>query len=1115
MFSYIRVTLKITLSFFIFKKKMVAIFIQNAALLITLSLLYGIIIWHSPKNKIIYMLLQGIWFGLIAIAAMMMPFYFSSGTIYDGRSVILTLAGFWGGGIAALVSVIIAGAYRIYVGGIGVYAGTATIILCSLTGLFFRRLLKNELDNVKLYKFILIGIVSHLIMLASQLILPQSHRYQVISSIWIPVLIIFPLTFAIIAKLFQLIGRYILSAQKIRDAESLYRTTLLSIGDAIICTDNHGKILQMNKIAENLTGWKYKDLKGATLDKILKILNGKTHIEIESPLETITKKGITLNSASNNILISKSGREIPIAFNGAPIKNENGEITGLVIVLRDQTDEREYLKKLALSETKYREREFWLSESQKAGKVGTYDFDIINDRWSSSEVLDEIFGITGESPRTLESWNSLVHPDHQQEMINYFLDYVVKGKNQFDKEYKIVRQNDNNVCWVLGRGNLTFDKNGNPIRMYGTIIDITKRKLYEFQLQESEERFRKSILMAPIPIMVMDEDGVIINISEGWTHFSGYTYEDIPDLKTWTEKAFGKNAGQVESFISELFKENKTILSREFEIIAKSGDKRIWNFFMTPLGKLASGKKIMLCIAPDITQRKRIQTDLEESERVYRQLFEDHSAVKFLIDPENGQIVKANQAAAEFYGWPVEKLQSMNVSEINVLPMEKISEAMEFAKVNKRIYFDFKHRLANGKIRDVEVFSSMIDIAGKQMLHSIVHDVTEKKKLFDELVIAKNKAEESERLKSAFIANMSHEIRTPLNGILGFTNLLTEEENLTSKSKKEYATIINKSGQGLLKIINDILDISKLETGNNILVERPFDVKNMLLTVYLLFERKLVEYCKPEVLLELEKPETEIKLITDENRLIQVFSNLLDNALRFTHKGYVKFGISKIENNNVEFFVTDTGIGIPKEKHEIIFNRFIQQDYTRSYGGTGLGLAIVKKLLEQMGSEIKMESEPGIGTSFRFKFPIYSNIIEVKEPGENKPEEIISAGKTKILVLEDETVSKLLFKIVLSNQANELFFAETGKEAFEIYESNKPDIILLDIGLPDMDGLSLVRKIREKDNSVYIIAQSAFAMVNNKYEALQAGCNDYITKPINVDLLIEKINKTKEKIQSV
>lgn len=1090
---------------------MVVIFIQNAALLITLSLLYGLINWYSPKNKIHNMLLQGFWFGLIAVAAMMMPFYFSSGTIYDGRSVILTLAGFWGGGIAALVAVIIAGAYRIYLGGAGIWAGLATIILCGLTGLSFRRVFKNELDSIKLHRFLIIGIVSHLIMLVSQLLLPESQRFMVISKIWIPVLIVFPLTFTIIAKLFQLVGRYVQSAQKIRDAESLYRTTLHSIGDAIVCSDTNGKILQMNRIAENLTGWKQKELKGTTFDKIIKILNEKTLEEIECPLKSIIKKGSILNSSTNNILISKNGREIPIAYNGAPIKNENGEIKGVVIVLRDQTHEREYLKKLTLSEAKYREREFWLSESQKAGKIGSYDFDILNNHWSSSEVLDDIFGIGSEDPRTLESWLSLVHPDHQKEMNDYFIDYVVKGKNSFDKEYKIIRQNDEMVCWVLGRGKLTFDENRNPVRMYGTIIDITKRKIYEHQLQESEERFRKSVLMAPIPIMVLDEDGIVINISEGWSHFSGYSTEDIPDLKTWTKKAFGEDARQAENYIAELFNENKTIFSKEFEIITKSGAKRIWNFFITPLGKLASGKKIMLCIAPDITQRKRMQTELEDSERVYRQLFENHSAVKLLIHPENGQIVKANQAAAEFYGWSIEKLQSMNIGEINIMPSEKIKEAMELASLNKRIYFEFKHRLANGIIRDVEVFSSMIEYGGQHMLHSIVHDVTEKKKLFDELVIAKEKAEESERLKTAFLTNMSHEIRTPLNGILGFTALLTEEDNLTRESKKEYALIINKSAEGLLKIINDILDISKLETGKTVIEAKPFEVNNFLQTIFLLFQQKLGDSDKSGVILKMEKPEDKFLLNTDESRLLQVFSNLLDNAIRFTHKGNVTFGVSAVNNDFAEFFVSDTGIGIPKDKHETVFDRFSQAEgYSRSYGGTGLGLTIVKKLLEQMGTTISLESEPGKGTCFRFQLPVYSESKDIVPVKNSIPVHAAKAHNFKILVAEDDYVSKIFLKEILTNQADELFFAETGAEALEMFETHSPEVILMDLRLPDINGLDVVRKIRERNSKVYIIAQTAFAMSNDKQRAAEAGCNDYISKPINIDLLIQKINKFKE-----
>lgn len=216
--------------------------------------MYGLIKWYKPQNEIVYQVSQGVWFGAVSFSAMMMPYAYSPGVIYDGRSVILTLAGLWGSGYTALVSVLIAGAYRIYFGGSGIWAGLATILFCSLTGVLFRQLFKSKLENLQFIRFIVIGLIAHLVMLASQLLLPENEGLEVISRIWLSVLLVLPVTFVVIARLFQFIGRYIQSEQKIRRVESLYRTTLLSIGDAVICTDKKGNISQMNAVAEQLTG---------------------------------------------------------------------------------------------------------------------------------------------------------------------------------------------------------------------------------------------------------------------------------------------------------------------------------------------------------------------------------------------------------------------------------------------------------------------------------------------------------------------------------------------------------------------------------------------------------------------------------------------------------------------------------------------------------------------------------------------------------------------------------------------------------------------------------------------------------------------------------------------
>ena len=1089
---------------------MTGILIQNTSLLITLSFFYVIIQWYRQKKETSFQLISGLWFGVVAVAAMMMPYEYQPGTIYDGRSVVLTLAGFWGGGYSALVSAIIAGAYQIYIGAEGAWAGLATIIFCGTTGVIFRQVFKGRLNELKIVNLWVIGLVSHAFMLASQMLLPD-HPLLVLKNIWFPVIIILPVAFVIIARLFQMTDRHINKNQEITEAKELYRTTLLSISDAVICTDEKGKITQMNKIAEGLTGWRFSEAKGKMLEEVFRIINEYNRQEVENPFTKIIKYGTIVGLANHTLLISKEGNEIPIADSGAPIFSK-GRTVGVVLVFRDQTEEKRQQKKLRESEAICREREFWLRESQRVGKIGSYDLDIKNDRWSSSEILDKILGIPDNTTHNIESWLAVVHPGHKEEMIDYFLNDVLKNRKIFEKEHKIIRGNDGAERWLLVHGELSFNEVGEPVRIFGTIQDITKRKQFERQLRESEERSRKAVLNAPIPIMVHDEDGKVITLSEGWNHFSGYQIEEIPTLAEWTRKAYGEKAKEIENYIGNIFKENKTVFSGEFQITTKTGEKRIWNFYTTPLG-LSGDKKIMLSMAPDITQRIKMKEQLEESERSYRLLFEKHTAAKFLIDPDTGEIIKANKAASDFYGWSINKLQTMNISEINILSGEEVKAAMKRALGNRHIYFEFKHRLSNGSIKDVEVFSSQTEYKGKLLLHSIVHDVTEKKRLMNELIEAKEHAEESNRLKSAFLANMSHEIRTPLNGIVGFTNLLTTEKDLSEDAKLQYSQIINKSTEGLLKIINDILDIARLEAGKSVIEQKPFDVGKLLSSIFLMFSKKLKDEGRKDVELLLNMAPQTVIVNSDENRLTQIFSNLLDNAIRFTQSGTVNFGISKIKSGRVEFFVSDTGIGIPGEKHQIIFESFIQADarMSRSYGGTGLGLAIVRKLLELMGGEIFLESESGKGSHFSFYLPYSENQTELVVNIEQDEKDYFTVqegldSKTKILVVEDDEVSRFYLLNILKRRFQKLLFAENGEKAMTLYKSESPDFILMDIRLPDINGLEIVKQIRENDRKVKIIAQTAYAMSGDKENARKAGCNDFITKPVKPELLFEKLN---------
>ncbi|MHB1024264.1 MAG: PAS domain S-box protein [Desulfobacteria bacterium] len=328
--------------------------INNAALLVALSALYGLLarVRHTgaERNKI----LSGLLFGGLAVAAMNMHFHYSPGIIYDGRSIVLTLAGLFGGGIVAAVSVALAGAYRAYLGGPGVWAGMATILLCAMVGLAVRRAYKNRPESVEPVALYAVGIVTHVVMLLCQLLLPWPGALQTIGRIWLPVMLVFPGATLLVGILLGNEERRIIAAGKLRESEENLRITLNSIGDAVIATDRNGDITGMNPVAAQLTGWEEKDAIGKPLERVFKILNEHTRKTVESPAKGVLKEGTIVGLANHTLLISKSGAEIPIADSGAPIKNEAGEITGVVLVFRDQTEEREYRRRIAESETKYR-----------------------------------------------------------------------------------------------------------------------------------------------------------------------------------------------------------------------------------------------------------------------------------------------------------------------------------------------------------------------------------------------------------------------------------------------------------------------------------------------------------------------------------------------------------------------------------------------------------------------------------------------------------------------------------------------------------------------------------------------------------------------------------------
>jgi PAS domain S-box-containing protein len=523
--------------------------------------------------------------------------------------------------------------------------------------------------------------------------------------------------------------------------------------------------------------------------------------------------------------------------------------------------------KSKVNEEKYRLSEAYLEEAQRIANLGIYSMDIAANKWESSEVLDDILGIDADYDRSIQGWASMVHPDWQQTMTEYFLQEVIGKKTKFDKEYKIIRKSDQTEHWVHGIGRLKFDENNQPIAMVGTIRDITETKLAEF-----------------------------------------------------------------------------------------------------------------------------------------------------------------------------------------------------------------------------------------------------------ELISAKEKAEESDRLKSAFLANMSHEIRTPMNGILGFSELL-KEPDLSGEVKQEYIGIIEKSGARMVSIINDIVDISKIESGQMKVSLLETNINEQIEFISTFFAPEAEQKGLQITFRNALSPEQSV-IKTDRQKVLAIFSNLVKNAIKFTKKGSIEIGYfldpGSVETRHalslLTFYVKDTGIGIGKEKHTVIFERFRQgsESLNREYEGAGLGLSISKAYVEMLGGKMWVESEFLHGSIFYFTIPYQTmpeeqgSIKITNQAGEAEKQ----VKKLKILIVEDDENSSKLLSIRVNKIGKEILTVRTGIEAIEACRNNPDiDLVLMDIQMPEMNGYEATRQIRKFNSKVVIIAQTAFAFSGDKEKAINSGCNEYIAKPIKIDLLFSLINK--------
>ena len=912
-----------------------------------------------------------------------------------------------------------------------------------------------------------------------------------------------------------------ITEHKRSEEKNAYQALILgNINEAVIASDENYKITHWNHAAELTYGWKAEEVLGK--EGLHFTQSEYPDLSSEQVRKSIAELGLWKGEGTQ---MRKDGSRFAVEVSSFVLHDHNGRITGYVSLNRDITERK--LSELMLKESENELRNL-VSEMQVGVLIQGPKSEILLSNPKALELLgineDQLLGKTSLDP----DWN-VIHEDGSPfpgntHPVSLAIETQLPVTGVIMGVYN-PRLRDR--LWLLVDAMPLLNNDGTVRQVVCTFIDITKRKLAEEELikakkraEESEERYK--VLIDCIPntsILLFDQDKRYFLVGGSEIEKSGF------------DKTFLVGHTLSEAYppdVAELFSPiyDKALQGISTSIEHKYGEAYYHQQLMPIMVSVGVGQAGMV-ISTNITERILQQEKVNHLAAIV-QSSEDAIIGKDL----KGIITSWNQGAERLFGYRSKEMIGQPITKI--IPIGRRSEEVEIlhkiSQGDRILNFETIRLTKNNQILDVSVtVSPILDSTGKIVGASkVVRDISERKRLIeelevqnaelsqrnDELRIATGKAEESDRLKSAFLSNMSHEIRTPMNGIMGFTELL-KDFDLTNEEQQQYILIIQKAGNRLLNIINDIIDISKIESGlMNVNISQS-NINEQIEFIHSFFKTE-VERKGMKLHYKTTLPEINAFIFTDREKLFAILTNLVKNAIKYSDRGSIEFGYHLVETHGrasiLKFYVKDTGIGIPKDRQEAVFQRFIQADIVDKMArqGAGLGLTISKAYIEMLGGNISIESEEGVGSTFYFTLP-----YQTKLNGKNGiPHEIlitseeIQMKKLKILLVEDDKISRELLGRQVSMNGNEILEARTGLEAIDIFHANPDiDLILMDIQMPDMNGYEATRQIRQFDEKVVIIAQTAFAMGSEKKKAIDAGCTDYIAKPILKASLLGLINK--------
>jgi len=764
-----------------------------------------------------------------------------------------------------------------------------------------------------------------------------------------------------------------------------------------------------------------------------------------------------------------------------------------------------------------------LELAMQAAIMAWWDLNLANGEVTFGNRKAEMLGYPPEKFKHYTDFMALVHPDDKENAMNAMHAHISGEKEKYEVEYRIVTESGE-YKWFYDIGSVVKrNPEGKPLSIAGFVIDITGRKLAEDTLNLKNMRHQAILKTAMDGFWLADFRGNLLEVNETYCRMSGYSEEELLSMHISDLEAIESR--------EEVAERIKTIAEHgesRFESRHRRKDGSLWEVEVSVQFQ-AVGDGRSVTFIHDISERKLAEQELkiakekaEENEVYLRTVLQSLNDVIVSRDINNNTVFfnKAfNDVTMELFHQ--QAYTGMNT--LNLLPEENREiweHILERVKQGEKNTEEYAYQSPNSK--NDYITSHVPIIQGSKIIGTleVTRDITLFKTREAELKLAKERAEESDRLKTAFLSNISHEIRTPMNGIIGFAELL-KRPDLTGEQQQDYIRIIKKSSDRMLNTINNIVDISKIESGQVKLTLSETNINEQI-----------------EFICNFFKPETDKKgmkfsynngllnalanIITDRPKIYAILTSLLSNAIKYTEKGRIIIGYYIVDEDMLQFYVKDTGIGIPVDRHQAIFERFIQADImdTRAFQGAGLGLSISKAYVEMLGGRIWVESNPaaetagsneeGKGSTFYFTIPYKAATNQNPTIGNTIPAVESKNGfkKLKVLIVDDDEVSELLISVACKPYSNEIIRVNTGNDAVEACR-NHPDIdlVMMDIKLPEMDGYLATRQIRHFNDKVVILAQTAFGLTGDNEKAKKAGCNDYISKPINLALLKKMIQK--------